>query len=178
MINSAPLKYLADLDARIYATFGRMQERLGLYKSARILSFSGDGYLYVLIAAIALATSQVAGQALLVTGCLAFAIELPLYFVLKKFFKRRRPYDVVLSLAQIHRPSDEFSFPSGHTTAGFMMAYLVSHFFAWALIPMYIWATLIGLSRVMLRVHFVSDVIAGVLLGTALAYLSLAMVGH
>lgn len=178
MINSAPLKYLADLDARIYATFGRLEERLGLYRVARIFSFTGDGYLYILIAAIALAMSQEAGQALLVTGCLAFAIELPLYFVLKKFFKRRRPYDVVLSFEKIHRPSDEFSFPSGHTTAGFMMAYLVSHFFAWALVPMYIWATLIGLSRVILRVHFVSDIVAGVLLGSALAYVSLAMVGH
>lgn len=177
MIESSPMKFLADLDARLYATFGRLEERLGLYRIARVLSFSGDGYAYVIIAALAMAFAPSAGQALMIVGCLAFAIELPLYFVLKKVFKRRRPYEVVQSFAQIHRPSDEFSFPSGHTTAGFMVAYLVSHFFAWAFIPVYIWATLIGMSRVILRVHFVSDIIAGVLLGTALAYISLSMMG-
>ena len=171
------MKFLADLDARLFATFGRLEERLGLYRIARILSFTGDGYTYVIIAALALAMAPSAGQALLVVGCLAFAIELPLYFLLKKVFKRRRPYDADPSVAQIHNPSDEFSFPSGHTTAGFMVAYLVCHFFPWALIPMYIWASLIGMSRVILRVHFVSDIIAGMLLGTALAYFSLSMMG-
>ena len=178
MISSTPVKYLAQLDARVYARFGRLQEKWGLYRIARIVSFTGDGYLYVLIAACALAIAPATGKSMLVTGCLAVAIELPLYFVLKKFFKRRRPYDVVPSLAQIHRPSDEFSFPSGHATAGFMTAYLVSQFFSWALIPMYVWATLIGLSRVILRVHFVSDVIAGMALGTAIACVSLFVVGH
>lgn len=177
MIDSPPMKFLADLDARLYARFGRLEERLGLYRIARVLSFSGDGYAYVIIAALALVFAPSAGQALLIVGCLAFAIELPLYFVLKKVFKRRRPYNVVPTLAKIHSPSDEFSFPSGHTTAGFMVAFLVSHFFAWAFVPMYIWASLIGLSRVMLRVHFVSDIIAGMLLGTGLAYLSLSMMG-
>ena len=177
-MGSATVKFLADLDARLYSTFGRLEQRLGLYRIARVVSFSGDGYAYALIAVLALALEPGAGQALLVTGCFAFAIEIPLYFVLKKIFKRRRPYNVVPSFKQIHRPSDEFSFPSGHTTAGFMVAYLISHFFAWALIPVYIWASLIGLSRVMLRVHFVSDIIAGMLLGTALAYVSLFVMGH
>lgn len=172
------MKFLADLDARLYATFGRLEERLGLSRIARVVSFSGDGYAYVIIAVLALAIAPSAGQALLLVGCLAFAIELPLYFILKKIFKRRRPYDVVLSFEQIHRPSDEFSFPSGHATAGFLMAYLVTHFFGWALIPMYIWATLIAMSRVILRVHFVSDALAGMLLGTALAYISLALMGY
>ena len=178
MINNATMKFLADLDARLYATFGRYTERLGLSRIARIVSFSGDGYAYVVIAALALAFAPATGKAFLLTGCLAFAVELPLYFILKKFFKRRRPYDVVLSFEQIHRPSDEFSFPSGHTTAGFLMAYLVAHFFSWALIPMYIWATLIAMSRVILRVHFVSDTLAGMLLGTVLAYMSIAVMGY
>lgn len=172
------MKFLADLDARLYSTFGRLEERLGLSGVARIVSFSGDGYAYVIIAVLALAVAPSAGKALMLVGCLAFALELPLYFILKKIFKRRRPYDVVLSFEQIHRPSDEFSFPSGHTTAGFMVAYLITHFFSWALVPMYIWATLIAISRVILRVHFVSDILAGMLLGTVLAYMSLALMGY
>lgn len=172
------MKFLADLDARLYAKFSRLEERLKLYRIARVLSFTGDGYFYALIAVIAWVQVPASGQPLMMAGLLAFAIELPLYFLLKKLFKRRRPYHVVPSIGQIHRPSDEFSFPSGHTTAGFLVAFLVSHFFVWATIPMYIWATLIGISRVILRVHFVSDIIAGMALGSVIAILALKLIGQ
>ena len=166
------MKFLADLDARLYSSFSRLEQRLKLYRVARILSFSGDGYAYILITVIAIATTYDTGMALMKSGRFAVGMEMPFYLFLKKFFKRRRPYEVITTSGRVHNPSDEFSFPSGHTTAGFMVAFLVSHFYAWALIPMYIWASLIGLSRVVLRVHFVSDIIAGAALGSLLGVLA------
>ena len=56
-------------------------------------------------------------------------------------------------------------------------AWLISHFFPWTTVPVYLWATLIGMSRLMLRVHFASDVIAGAILGTGMALLALRLVG-
>lgn len=172
------LRNLASIDARLYVALGQFEERLGLYKVARTLSFTGDGYAYLLIAVGVLLFSADVGLAVTLTGLLAFGIELPLYVVMKKSFKRRRPYKVVLDLRPIHVPSDEFSFPSGHTSAGFLMAYVVSHFFPIVTIPMYIWASLIGLSRVMLRVHFVSDILAGALFGTLVAAASVWLLGY
>ena len=172
------MKFLADLDARLYMIFSRLEERWELYRIARVISFSGDGYAYILVAIIALIADASTGLALTKVGLLAVGMELPLYLFLKKFFKRRRPYNVVTSIEQIHTPSDEFSFPSGHTTAGFMVAYLVVQFFPWAVVPMYLWATLIGLSRVILRVHFVSDIIAGAALGTVLGILAVSLLGY
>lgn len=177
-MESNTLKLLAEIDAKLYVGFGRLQERLHLYPIARVISFSGDGYWYLLIALLAAYLVPVEGTQLLYCGLFAFAIELPLYWVLKKYFKRRRPFDVHPVLEKIHIPSDEFSFPSGHTTAGFLMAYIVAHLLPAFALPMYLWALLIALSRILLRVHFVSDILAGMLLGTGIAMFSLFVFGY
>lgn len=169
LIGSATLKFLAEFDAKLYVGFGRLQERLHLYPVARALSFTGDGYMYLALAIFACMVVPDPGEKLLITGLVAGAIELPIYWTLKKFFKRKRPYVVLTALERVHVPSDEFSFPSGHATAGFLMAYLVSHFFPGISVWMYIWVLLVALSRVLLRVHFVSDILAGMLLGTGIA---------
>jgi len=77
----------------------------------------------------------------------------------------------------VFRPSDEFSFPSGHTTAAFLMACITAVHFPALTAFLYGWATAIGLSRVMLKVHFVSDIIAGMAIGTILAIFSLWLIG-
>jgi len=172
------MKMLADFDAWLYVLLVRMEERLGLYKVARSISFTGDGYAYLLIAVLLLLLVPETGLAVTISGVVAFAMELPAYLVLKKGFRRRRPFNVVSALAPIHQPADEFSFPSGHAAAGFLMAYIVSHFFPLMVWPMYIWASLVGISRILLRVHFVSDVLAGIALGTGIAILSLNILGY
>ena len=172
------MRLLAEIDARLYVFMGLTEQKLHLYKVARAISFTGDGYAYLLLAALLLMVSRETGLAVTLCGFLAFAFELPTYSVLKKTFKRRRPYLVVDRLERIHDPSDEFSFPSGHTAGGFLMACIVSYFIPAATLPMYIWACAIGISRVFLRVHFVSDVIAGALLGTGFAVLSLSLLGY
>ena len=175
---STLMRLLAEVDARLYVFLGLLQERLHLYKIARAVSFTGDGYAYLLLAAVLLIVSPATGLAVTLCGFLAFAFELPTYALLKKTFKRRRPYLVVERLEAIHNPPDEFSFPSGHTAGGFLMACIVSHFFPAATLPMYIWASSIGISRVFLRVHFVSDIIAGAALGTGFAILALSLLGY
>ena len=89
------MKLLAEIDARLYVFMGLMEERLHLYKIARAVSFTGDGYAYLLVAAVLLIVSPEAGLAVTLCGFLAFAFELPTYAVLKKTFKRRRPDLVV-----------------------------------------------------------------------------------
>lgn len=110
------------------------------------------------------------GKAFFTLALVAFAIERPIYFVLKNVLKRRRPPEVVPDFTSIIRASDQFSFPSGHTMAAFLLAGLATMFIGIAAFPLYIWASLIAASRVILGVHFPSDTIAGALLGTAIAY--------
>jgi len=105
------------------------------------------------------------GLAFLLTGLKAFAIELPLYLILKNAIKRRRPDDVITEFVAFLVPSDKFSFPSGHTAAGFVMATLTFFYYPSFAVLAYTLATLIGISRVLIGVHFPSDIVAGALLG-------------
>lgn len=100
----------------------------------------------------------------------AFAIELPIYFVLKNTLKRRRPPEVVPHFFSLVTPSDKFSFPSGHTMAAFLLAGLATQYFGSDAYALYVWATAVGSSRVILGVHFPTDIFAGACLGTLLSY--------
>lgn len=169
------LQWLADLDARLFLGLNSLHQRMQLETLMRFISFSGDGYLYVLMGLALPLLSPDQGMIFLLASLLAFVIELPIYWVLKRSFKRRRPFKVVQALTPVLKPSDEFSFPSGHTTAAFMIAGITSVCFPDIGALAYGWAALIGLSRVMLKVHFISDVLAGMLLGTLIAFFSLAI---
>jgi len=171
------MRRLADFDAWLFLGLNRLHHHFRLEKLAKAISFTGDGYLYVLLAIVLPIIYPEIGFAFLLTGLLCFALELPIYWVLKRSLKRRRPFLVVQALSPLLNPSDEFSFPSGHTAAAFMMAYVISVFFPAATVLLYLWASLVGMSRVMLRVHFVSDVCAGAVLGTLVGMSALTLTG-
>ena len=86
---------------------------------------------------------------------------------LKNLIARSRPCWLEQVPLLIANPSD-YSFPSGHTLASVIGAFMLTaanRKFGAAAIPL---AALIGFSRLYLYVHFPSDVLASVVLGTAI----------
>ena len=96
----------------------------------------------------------------------AFAIELPIYWLIKNSFKRERPRNLPVFIT----PSDRYSLPSGHTAAAFLMAEVTSVFYPMMLWCVFIWAGCIGASRLLLGVHYLSDLVAGACLGLLTAW--------
>jgi undecaprenyl-diphosphatase len=144
---------------------------------ARALSRSGDGLLQVLLPALLLVLDRQTGSAVFLVTAAGFAIERPLYWVLKNGCQRRRPPEAIPSFCSVITASDRFSFPSGHTCGAFLLAGIVaSHYPALAL-PMYLWASGVGLSRVVLGVHFPTDILAGALLGSGIAWFVISYAG-
>lgn len=79
------------------------------------------------------------------------------------------------SFEALIKPSDQFSFPSGHTMAAFLLATLVHLSFDASAVGVYLWAILVGCSRVVLGVHFPSDVVAGAVIGVLIALIGVGL---
>lgn len=141
----------------------------------KLISKTGDGHIYLLLGLALWLFEPQDGAIFLYTALLAYALELPVYLVLKNTFKRQRPCDLFSNFKAHLRPSDKFSLPSGHTAAAFLMASLMAHFYPSVTLLVYTWASVIGLSRVLLGVHYPSDIFAGAALGLTFSLLSLSI---
>jgi undecaprenyl-diphosphatase len=144
-------------------------------KASVWVSKTGDGYAYFAIAMLIYLFEPNIGQLFFFTALLGYAFEVPIYLGLKNLVKRHRPFDKLENFRSFIAPSDQFSMPSGHTAAAFVFATMVLHFYPQFTLLAFSWASLIGLSRVLLGVHFPGDIIAGALLGWSCAELAISI---
>lgn len=144
---------------------------------AKAVSHTGDGHLYVVIGLLAWWMDATLGGLFLATGLTAFAMELPVYWVAKNSFRRRRPEEFSCQLTSFITPSDRYSLPSGHTAAAFVMATLIGHFYPDVHTGALIWASFIGAARILLGVHFLTDVVIGAALGISCASGAIYLLG-
>ena len=127
----------------------------------------GDGWVWLVMVVLA------PSRAPLAETLVAMVAVNTAQVALKHAFRRARPMGPV-SWWDIHAP-DQFSFPSGHTMNAFAVATLVTVHVPVAAPLAFAVAASVGASRIVLELHFVSDVAAGATLGTVLAAAAVAL---
>jgi membrane-associated phospholipid phosphatase len=164
---------LLQLDAR-YSERLSIAENPGLLQNiARFLAHSGDSWFWIL----GLAVLWLVGDEfwklramIMLAGILLTAL---IVFTIKFTVRRRRPAG---EWGAIYRKTDPHSFPSGHSTRAMMLAVVaVGLGPAWFGLVLAIWAPLVVLARVAMGVHYLSDVLAGALLGLILGLIILRL---
>lgn len=138
----------------------------------KTITHLGDGGIFWILLGVVLAVfprTRKIGFAVLLTLAMGFLVG---NLFLKNLVARERPCWLDPTVQLLIKSPKDFSFPSGHSLASFGAS--VSIFFydrKWGIIAILL-AAIIGFSRLYLFVHFPTDVLAGLLLGTFLAFLA------
>jgi undecaprenyl-diphosphatase len=169
--------WLSEFDTALYFVLFKPKRSEVVRLIALTLSKSGNGGMYVILGFGFAYLVPELGVPLLITTLLGFAIERPVYFICKKYIGRIRPCDCFKQVAFL-TPSDRFSLPSGHSAGAFLFAALWAAAFPEFALMLYVWASGVAISRVVVGVHYPLDIVAGAILGLSCAELALYLQGN
>ncbi len=157
------------LEQHACRAINRLADRALVRSLFRLVSRLGDGvFWYVLITLLAAVGPE--GRQAALSMAVAGLLGLFLYRGLKTRLCRERPYIGCPGVRQAARALDRYSFPSGHTLHAVCFTTVALAWFpelAGVLVP---FSMLVATSRVVLGLHYPSDVVAGGVMGVGLAH--------
>jgi len=138
-----------------------------------VVSRLGDGvFWYILM--LALAMSGEAGATVAAQMALTGLACLIVYKQLKHRLVRERPYIALAAIQLGAAPLDRYSFPSGHTLHAVAFTIVATAHVPPLAPVLWPFTALVAASRVVLGLHYPTDVAAGALIGAAVAATSLS----
>lgn len=171
------LNWLLDLDGNILLFIQEFIRNPLITPLVRAITTLGNGgMIWILLTLIMLVLPKTRK-----TGCMMSVALLGTLLVnnilLKNLIGRTRPYEVIEVLTYLVPKPGEYSFPSGHAGSSFAVACVIFRQFPKRYgVPALILATLIALSRLYVGVHYLSDVLFGIIDGIAIGLAAEAIV--
>jgi undecaprenyl-diphosphatase len=133
---------------------------------------AGDGWLWALAGIAVLLSSDVMRFRAVEAAGFAVAAGIVIFHCVKRVFRRRRPQDIEPHCWAKTVTRDKFSFPSGHSTTAFAVAIALGSFYPEIKPVLLVLAANVAVSRVVIGMHFVSDVLVGSGMGALLGYVA------
>jgi undecaprenyl-diphosphatase len=130
----------------------------------------GDGWLWYALGCVVLLFGGSAAFLAVATSGLAAAVGIALFLWLKRKTRRKRPCAIEPHCWAKLLPPDHFSFPSGHSITAFAVTLPLGLYYPATMLVLMFCAVSVAVSRVVLGLHFLSDVVAGSAIGSALGY--------
>lgn len=162
---------------RIEARDLRVMRRLNHWNAPRwfrvfmiVATRMGDGWLWYALGGTVLIWGGPGRFVAVGSAGLAVLSGIVLFLLLKRLSHRKRPCEVEQHCWASLLPPDEFSFPSGHSITAFAVAVCLGSFYPEILVGLLFMAASIAVSRIVLGMHFLSDVIAGSAIGVLLGF--------
>ncbi len=166
------LQFIASRDHRLMRKVNKWPAPKWIRLWAIVATRAGDGWLWYLTGLAVLLFGGDNRLTAIASAGSAALVGIGAFKSLKKLSGRRRPCEIEPHCWAKLLPPDRFSFPSGHTITAFAVAIALSEFYP-ALLPVLLFCALsIGASRILLGMHFLSDVVVAAILGTGLALVS------
>ena len=158
------------MEIKILDLIQRIRTPIGDYVMCFITNLGNAGMIWILFAVVLLLLPRTRKSGAVMIMALILGVIL-CNGILKNVFARARPCDVNTAVQLLVPRPDDYSFPSGHTAASF--AAVSALFFAgekkiWK--PALMLAVLIAFSRLYLYVHYPTDILGGILVGTVCGY--------
>lgn len=171
---AAVMDQLDELELELCLRINRYGSKQWVGKIFSTVSRLGDGGYWYLMVSLLITIQGVAAYESIARIALTTVVGVAIYKTLKHVLVRERPYITHTGILLGTPPLDRYSFPSGHTMHAASLTVLLMNAEP-MLFPLALpFACLVAISRVVLGLHYPSDVIAGAMLGVALAVTSVS----
>ncbi len=169
------LQFIATGDHKLMRKVNKWPAPKWIRLWAIVATRAGDGWLWYLTGLCVLLFGGDTRFAANAAAGSAAIVGIGIFISLKKISGRKRPCELEPHCWAHLLPPDRFSFPSGHTITAFAVAVAIGSFYPLVLPALLFCAVSIAASRILLGMHFLSDVVVAAILGSGLALSSRAL---
>ena len=164
------LSRMQAIDSGLCVTVSHTSQYRVIRQWFRMISRLGDGVFWYALMLLILVTQQADGIKPVLHMLAAGLTGTLVYKWLKAKTLRPRPYQVRQDVLMSGKPLDHFSFPSGHTLHAVAFGLVALFYYPVLAIVLIPFIVMVGLSRVVLGLHYPSDVLAGAGIGYVIAF--------
>jgi undecaprenyl-diphosphatase len=172
---AAVIDYLDDLEIGICLRFNRLGQIAWVQTGFRWVSKLGDGGFWAAMAMVLLILHGPGAIPWVLQITATAGAGVLIYKLLKRYLVRERPYVSHGAIRLGAAPLDRYSFPSGHTLHAISFTVLFSHAEPLLMIVALPFTVLVAISRVILGLHYPTDVLVGAAIGLTLSQTSIAL---